>query len=105
MSLVRIRIESWPNRHFGLQRRKLLKRFLLTWWGKLLMESSMRHPDRRQSTPELRPPLRKSWGHPTELFEHDGDSYRLLEVYSGEQRVRTVPFDAVEIESGALWAR
>lgn len=40
-----------------------------------------------------------------EVFELDGASYRLVEVYSGEQRVRAVPFEAVEMELGALWAR
>lgn len=40
-----------------------------------------------------------------EVFELDGESYRLLEVYSEDQRVRAVPFDAIEMELGALWAR
>ncbi|MGC4064930.1 MAG: Uma2 family endonuclease [Polyangiaceae bacterium] len=40
-----------------------------------------------------------------EVFALDGESYRLLEVYSGDQQVRAVPFDAIEMELGALWAR
>jgi Uma2 family endonuclease len=39
-----------------------------------------------------------------EVYELDGPSYRLLEVYSGDALIRAVPFDAVEIELGALWA-
>ncbi len=39
-----------------------------------------------------------------EVFGLDGPSYRLLEVFSGKAFVRAVPFDAVEIELGALWA-
>jgi hypothetical protein len=29
----------------------------------------------------------------------------VLDVFSGEQPVRAVPFDAIELELGALWAR
>ncbi len=32
-------------------------------------------------------------------------SYRDVEVFSGEHPARVVPFDAIEIELGALWAR
>ena len=64
----------------------------------------------------------RSWDHPStkveeyvwfvdpdaqvlEMFALDGASYRLLDVYSGEQQVRAVPFEAIEMELGALWAR
>ncbi len=40
-----------------------------------------------------------------EVFELDGTTYRLLNVHSGEERVRAVPFEAIELELGALWAR
>ncbi|AKU99245.1 hypothetical protein AKJ09_05909 [Labilithrix luteola] len=40
-----------------------------------------------------------------EVFELETKGYRLVEVYSNDARVRAVPFDAVEIELGALWAR
>jgi Uma2 family endonuclease len=40
-----------------------------------------------------------------EVLELDGASYRVLDVYSGEQLVRARPFDAIEMELGALWAR
>lgn len=39
-----------------------------------------------------------------EIFELDGASYRFLELFSGASLVRAVPFDAVELELGALWA-
>jgi Uma2 family endonuclease len=40
-----------------------------------------------------------------EVLELDGTSYRVLDVYSGVQRIRAKPFDAIEMELGALWAR
>jgi Uma2 family endonuclease len=40
-----------------------------------------------------------------EIYALDGSSYRLLDVYSGAQLVRAPPFEAVEVELGALWAR
>jgi Uma2 family endonuclease len=39
-----------------------------------------------------------------EVFSLDGSSYRLLDVSSGDALIRAVPFDAIEIELGALWA-
>lgn len=40
-----------------------------------------------------------------EILELDGASYRVKDVFSGEARVHAVPFDAIELELGALWAR
>ena len=40
-----------------------------------------------------------------EILELESKGYRIVEVYSGDARVRAVPFDAVEIELGALWGR
>ena len=40
-----------------------------------------------------------------EIFEHDEKGYRLLEVFLDEAKVRAVPFDAIELELGLLWAR
>lgn len=39
-----------------------------------------------------------------ENFGLDGPTYRLLHVFSGNALIRGVPFDAIEIELGALWA-
>ena len=39
-----------------------------------------------------------------EVLSLDGSTYRLLDVFSGESMIRAVPFDAVELELGALWA-
>jgi Uma2 family endonuclease len=40
-----------------------------------------------------------------EIFQLDGDSYRLRTTLSGEANVRAEPFDAIELELGVLWAR
>lgn len=40
-----------------------------------------------------------------EVLELDGASYRVRDVFSGQALVRAVPFDAIELELGALWAR
>lgn len=40
-----------------------------------------------------------------EILERDAKGYRLFEVYSGDAKVRAVPFDAIELELGLLWAR
>lgn len=40
-----------------------------------------------------------------EVFVLEANGYRVVDVFSGAARVRAVPFDAVEIELGALWAR
>lgn len=40
-----------------------------------------------------------------EVLVLDGDSYRIIDVFAGEAVVRAVPFDAIELELSALWAR
>ncbi len=40
-----------------------------------------------------------------EILEKDERGYRVFEVFSGDAKVRAVPFDAIELELGALWAR
>lgn len=40
-----------------------------------------------------------------EIFERDPRGYRIHEVFSGDAKIRAVPFDAIELELGALWAR
>lgn len=40
-----------------------------------------------------------------EVLELDERGYRLVEVYSGEAKIRAIPFDAIELELGLLWAR
>jgi len=37
-----------------------------------------------------------------EILEKDERGYRVFEVFSGDAKVRAVPFDAIELE---LWAR
>ncbi|HVK85909.1 MAG TPA: Uma2 family endonuclease [Kofleriaceae bacterium] len=40
-----------------------------------------------------------------EVLELDGATYRIIMVASGEQRVRAVPFDAIELDLSVLWQR
>ena len=40
-----------------------------------------------------------------EVLRLDGDTYRIVRVASGADRVRAEPFDAIEIELSILWMR
>jgi Uma2 family endonuclease len=40
-----------------------------------------------------------------EAFRHDGTAWRVLGTWRGDARVRVEPFDAMELELAALWAR
>jgi Uma2 family endonuclease len=40
-----------------------------------------------------------------EVLRLDGESYRLVASHGGDDRVRAEPFDAIELELAALWAR
>lgn len=40
-----------------------------------------------------------------ELYELSAGSYRVVDVHAGDAHVRAVPFEAVELELGALWLR
>ena len=40
-----------------------------------------------------------------EILERDPKGYRVLEVFSGEAKIRAAPFDAIELELGLLWQR
>jgi len=40
-----------------------------------------------------------------DVFRLDGETYRLVGTHSGDVRVRVEPFEAIELELGALWAR
>jgi Uma2 family endonuclease len=40
-----------------------------------------------------------------EVLRLDGDTYRIVQVASGEAAVRAEPFDAIELELRVLWAR
>lgn len=39
-----------------------------------------------------------------EVLALDGPTYRLIEVFAENALIRAVPFDAIELELGALWA-
>lgn len=40
-----------------------------------------------------------------EVLRLDGDTYRILATHHDDARVRAEPFDAIELELAALWAR
>jgi Uma2 family endonuclease len=40
-----------------------------------------------------------------EIFRLDGESYRVVATHRDDAKVRAEPFDAVELELSALWAR
>ena len=40
-----------------------------------------------------------------EVYRLDGDTFRLISTHGGDEHVRAEPFDAVELELGALWMR
>ena len=40
-----------------------------------------------------------------EVFKQDGDCWLLLGTFKSDARVRAEPFDALELDLGALWAR
>lgn len=40
-----------------------------------------------------------------EVLRLDGPTYRIVSTFDGDARVRAEPFEAVEVELGALWAR
>jgi hypothetical protein len=40
-----------------------------------------------------------------EVYRLDGETYRLVVTLCGDATARVEPFDAIEIELGALWAR
>lgn len=40
-----------------------------------------------------------------EVLALDGPSYRVVDVFSGDEKVRVRPFDAIELDLAVLWAR
>jgi hypothetical protein len=40
-----------------------------------------------------------------EVLRLDGDTYRIVKVASGSDRVRAEPFDAIELDLAILWMR
>jgi hypothetical protein len=40
-----------------------------------------------------------------EVLRLDGDTYRIVKVASGSDRVRAEPFDAIELDLAMLWMR
>jgi len=42
-------------------------------------------------------------GQTLEVLQLDGETYRILDVFSGDRKVRAVPFDAIELDLSVLW--
>ncbi|MEZ4370692.1 MAG: Uma2 family endonuclease [Polyangiaceae bacterium] len=40
-----------------------------------------------------------------EIFRLDGETYRAVASFAEDENIRAEPFDAIELELGALWAR
>jgi len=40
-----------------------------------------------------------------EIYRLDGEGWRLVHTHAGEAMIRAEPFDAVELDLGALWSR
>ncbi|MCA9645852.1 MAG: Uma2 family endonuclease [Polyangiaceae bacterium] len=40
-----------------------------------------------------------------EIFRLDGETYRAVASYAEDEKIRAEPFDAIELELAALWAR
>jgi len=40
-----------------------------------------------------------------EVYRLDGETYRLIATHGGDEQLRAEPFDAIELELGALWMR
>lgn len=46
-------------------------------------------------------PLQKT----LEVYRRDGESYRLVQTFDGDDAIRAEPFDAIELELRLLWSR
>lgn len=42
-------------------------------------------------------------GKTVEVLQLDGETYRILDVHSGDGKVRAIPFDAIELDLSILW--
>ena len=42
-------------------------------------------------------------GKTVEILQLDGETYRILDVFSGDGKVRAIPFDAIELDLSILW--
>lgn len=40
-----------------------------------------------------------------EVLELDGRTYRIICAFKNDERIRAKPFDAIELDLGALWQR
>jgi Uma2 family endonuclease len=80
-------------------------------WACEVLSDSTRKLDRAKKLPVY---ARERVGHvwlidpiarTLEIFRLDGDSYRLASTFADDAPCRAEPFDAIEVELGALWRR
>ena len=80
-------------------------------WACEVLSPSTSRTDRAKKRPiYAREGVKHLWlvdpdAHTLEIFRLDGEGYRLVTTFEGEENVRAEPFDAIELELGALWAR
>ena len=80
-------------------------------WVCEVLSASTSRTDRAKKRPiYAREGVRHLWlvdpdAHTLEIFRLDGEGYRLVTTFEGDEKVRAEPFDAIELELGALWAR
>ena len=80
-------------------------------WAREVLSPSTSRTDRAKKRPVYaREGVKHLWlvdpdAHTLESFRLDAEGYRLVTTFEGEEKVRAEPFDAIELELGALWAR
>jgi len=80
------------------------------WLAEVLSPSTHRL-DRAQKLPIYgREKVRHVWlidpgAQLLEVLRLDGETYRIVASHAGDEKVRAEPFDAIELEVAALWAR
>ena len=80
-------------------------------WACEVLSPSTSRTDRAKKRPICaREGVKHLWlvdpaAHTLEIFRLDAEGYRLVTTFEGEEKVRAEPFDAIELELGALWAR
>jgi hypothetical protein len=47
--------------------------------------------------------VRRPEGRTLEVLRRDGERYVVAQTFAGDDPIRAEPFDAIELELGALW--
>lgn len=80
------------------------------WLAEVLSPSTAAHDRKRKLAAYAREQVRYVWfvdpeARLLEVLRLDGETYRLVAAFDGDAAVRAEPFDAVDLDLGALWAR